>query len=185
MQLLRKLLLSVALFCVPPLAQASLIFNFSFDNTLGSVPGPITGQIGGLQNGSQLPASELIITGIGSHGKFGHGLPFDVIAGGWQVFVNSFTVSLAGAITSWSFHASHSDLNGVIDSEDLDITSNGPGGAPFSIFSVKPTGQQFGITAAEGIQITRLGEVPSPSTLFLLGLGLLTLFSLSRRAART
>lgn len=99
-----------------PCAQAMQIFDFSFNNFSGNTAGPIAGyvsfnEIGDFVSGG---AESVVITGVGGHSSLiDFSVPIDVIAEGWSVHFNEFTVASA-AITEWNFFAVEPGLKSVL-----------------------------------------------------------------------
>ena len=102
---LRVAVAAIALFAASAASsQATLVFNFSFSNTIGNVNGTVTGRILGLSDNSTGAASQVLID------TFPVGLVN--VAGAppinpmfWdQQYQNSFT-TVGGQVVSGSFHA--------------------------------------------------------------------------------
>jgi hypothetical protein len=107
--------LASAAFCAlvaayaPPARAGLLNFSFSLTNTLGNVPGTVTGEIDGLSDNSTGAASDVIIeTAPAALDDLEGTLPIDTSASGWQYADNSFTVS-GGQITDASIVAKSQD----------------------------------------------------------------------------
>ena len=180
--LTRYLSLFVVTASFSTVAQASLIFDFSFDATDGTFPfqtaGPITGTILGLQdNAVDQAATGVVITGVGDHTP-SFATPFDVIAEGWFIGANTFDV-VSGAITSWAFFANNvDDPTGATVDELLDLGEFGS-----SVFAPQFITGLVGVdfvntfpswTQAALDEVT-FSRVPLPTTLALMSFGLLGL----------
>ena len=117
-----------ALVCFAGIDSAkALDFNFSFDNTVGSVAGTVEGTIQGLNDNSTGAASAVLITSFPA----GLGGSFDIGNNAvlWDtVLANSFTVT-NGAITAASFDAFTTGNNDVLcltpSSANCATTTNG------------------------------------------------------------
>jgi hypothetical protein len=104
---MRKLLITTAVMVAIVVAQpahAGLNFLFSFTNTIGTVPGKVTGEIFGLTNNATSAATDVVITSYPAGLTGVPPLPWDIFgAVGKTVNFNSFTVS-SGQITAANFH---------------------------------------------------------------------------------
>jgi hypothetical protein len=205
MSFLRVLLVASTLVCIP-VAQATLIFSFSFNSDLVGdipganppgeyIPGPITGEIhlpDASKNGKR-PAEKVVITGIGKHTQFGHlPLPFIVIddgitQGNWFVGANSFSVN-GTSIDFWEFDSFHSNHSNSIASEQLNLGATD--GFLFPFFRVVLRNEQSSQLTFQFLTgsssdpdfVPLSATVPAPSVLALLVIGCAGLcFSWRRR----
>lgn len=173
---LNRLISVVALALAPLGAEASLVFSFSFDGTdlvESDTAGPITGEIRGLADNVALqPATEIVVTGVGEH-SVPFSLPFDVIAEGWFVAGNAFSVS-GGEIVEWNFVAAEAGLV-------LDIGGTGVFPPEFR------SENSFRATRAllDDIRFTNITAVPAPASLALVGIGALGLLASYRGRSST
>jgi hypothetical protein len=163
-------------------------FSFSITNTVGNVSGTVTGEILGLTDGTTGPAAEVLIL------SYPTALFPDVVAAGndtmntatWgPPFINSFTET-GGVITAGIFIVGK-DVVGL----DFGIGINngvGTGGesglqdynSAFGINNIIETAGGLG-----ALNLTPLGSplsAPEPSSLILLGSGLLCVVALSVRS---
>ena len=178
------ILLFAAVLCLmTQIAQAVLIFDFSFDNTTGNTAGPITGEIhfNEVTDFTSAAAAKVIITGVGDHTNTTFMTPFDVITGGWNLQTNSFTVSL-GVITDWDFYAVDGSSDVGHDFNDLlDLGSKGTYNPEF--WSENKAIVKQTIAVLDDINFTP-HQVPEPSTVPLMVIGLAVL-GFTRRKVKT
>lgn len=107
--------------------------------------------------------------------------PFDVIAGGWTLLTNSFTVSL-GVITDWDFYAVDGPSDVGHDFNDLlDLGSKGTYNPEF--WSENKAIVKQTIAVLDDIDFTP-HQVPEPSTVTLMVIGLAVL-DFTRRKVKT
>jgi len=180
--LLRSAIALTALIIVSVSAQASLVFQFSITNTIGTVGGTVTGTIYGLSDNSTGAASDVTIdtlpAGMSSIYPVG-----SIDAALWdQQLQNSFTVS-GGAIVAAEFWAQNS-FNGFLQGSQLYIDG---GEGPYNFVNVDGTDTHYvwGDNGPQGVAFTQISanDVPEPGSVALVALGLLGSLLVRRRRA--
>jgi PEP-CTERM motif len=146
--------------------------TFSFANTLGGVSGTVTGIILGLTNNATGPASDVIITSTPAVFSNLPPLPIDANVDGFDTLVNSFTES-AGVIT----FADYSVLEQVPG-------TNSTGRLNLQLNEVDGLLQDYDLNGSVDGPITfaATGQVPEPSGLLLMALGLAAALGVRRNA---
>jgi len=131
MRFIKLMLLTVAvLLAASGQTHASLIFDYSFTNTIGTVSGTVTGQILGLSNNSTGPASEVLIdTFPAALASIAGPTPINATLWAHQ-FQNSFTVS-GGQVVAGGFWAE----NGTVPVNFLQLYING-GSGPYNFLNL-------------------------------------------------
>jgi len=155
-------------------------FSFSFTNTVGNVSGTVTGEILGLTDGTTGPAAEVILE------SYPAALFPDVVANGnimtneatWGAPDANFFTESGGTITGGNFVVGVAATGFAVGFE---LDNGGESGLEDVNFA---TGIDSEIEIASGIaglNITPLSSVPEPSSLLLLGVGLVALTVLKCR----
>jgi hypothetical protein len=149
-----KLLGAIALTGWMGVANASLIFDFSWDSSNGKISGEILGLV---DNNASQSASAIILTGID-----GVSVQIDFLdTNTFNVITNSFSVS-----------------GGVVDF--VDVFAMDPNGSFFSIWSFSggnyvtaaPSNRQYIASPGSGIKFVNRVTVPEPDSVILVLLGL-------------
>jgi hypothetical protein len=169
--------------------EASLVFDFSFTNTAGTLPGTVTGQILGLTNNNTGPATHVLIDTFPSEFEIQLiSSPVDVTA--WTLKANSFTVT-NGQVTAADFNAQFGDfstMGGNGAALMLDYGSNGRNELVAAIPAVSYDLLNFnGLPGANIVPETSPPPTPEPASFAFLASGFLAFggFRLCRRRRRT
>jgi len=148
-------------------------FDFSFSNTLGNVPGTVTGEIFGLADTGTSAATDIVVTSAPAGVGFSS-YPVDIFTLPWTTDANSFTVT-AGQIVDADF-LSEGGPGSVAPHLVLNV-----GGA---INSLNNIDGQYGVLNEDGLAGVTFTLVPEPSTWAMMLLGFAGLAFLGYRQTR-
>jgi hypothetical protein len=169
--------------------EASLIFDYSFTNTVGTLPGTVTGQILGLTDNSTGPATHVLIDTFPPEFEIQLlSAPVDAMA--WTIKADTFTVT-NGQVTAADFNAqfgNFSTAGGNGAALMLDYGSNGRNELVATIPAVSYDLLNFdGLPGANIVPETSPPSTPEPATFALLASGLMAFggFRLCRQRPRT
>jgi hypothetical protein len=158
-------------------------FTFSFTNTIGNIPGTVTGEILGLTNNATSPAAEVLITSFpsGLNSILGSA---PIIASLWAIqYENAFTET-GGVVTGGGFFAQGPGNTFLYLDGWLGVFPTPPGANYLSLdgFTDWYVQGAYGIDAAGIVPIGT--AVPEPHSLLLFGTGLLGLLAFAARSKR-
>lgn len=164
-----------------------IVYEFSFSNVIGTVPGTITGRIGidflssPTDSGTGAASSIEILSAPGAIPASTEG---DIVTAWMTQAINTFTVT-AGIITDYQFGASEGATPGLND--NVFCLNNGGFFVVGGVYICGPGENYFGdafsyVYNVDGISAVtfRRISVPEPGTLILFGIGLAAL-GLTRR----
>jgi MYXO-CTERM domain-containing protein len=170
-------------------ARASLVFDFTINNTVGTVSGTVTGEILGLvDNTADQPAAHVLIETFPSQFDI-QLLSSPVDATAWTIKVNSFTVA-NGQVTAADFNGqfgNFSTMGGNGAALMLDYGSNGRNELVATIPAVSYDLLNFdGLPGANIVPENSPPPTPEPPPFTLLATGLVAIagYGLYRRRRR-
>ena len=173
----------IAVLLSPMVAKAGpIVYEFSFDNVIGTVPGSITGRIGfdflasPTDSGTGAASFIEILSAPAGIPANSEG---DIVTSWTTQAINTFTV-ISGMITDYQFGASEGAVPGLND--NVFCLNNGGFFVVGGVYVCGPGENYFGdafdyVYNVDGIDAVtfRQVSVPEPGTLALLGLGLAAL----------